>query len=154
MSRPGLELDDRLAGVHRDAYLEPVLLGPVPNGERGAHGALGVVAVGRRRAEDTHDRVPDELLHRASVALELLANALVVRRQNRAHVLRIEVLRTSGETDEVDEEHGYHSPLFTDRPLLENRAARVAELRFVGVLLAAACAGEHAGNTRVPAAGR
>ena len=138
----GLELDDRLAGVHGDAHLEAVLLGPVANGECRADRALGVVAVGRRRAEDAHDRVADELLDRAAVALELLADALVVRREDRADVLRIELLGTSGEADEVDEQDGDDAALLAGPPGLgERRAARVAELREVGVLLAAARAG-------------
>ena len=84
----------------------PSCFRPVADGERRAYGALGVVAVRRRRTEDAHHRVPDELLDRAAVALELLADALVVRREDRAHVLRIELLGTSGEADEVDEEDG------------------------------------------------
>ena len=43
----GVECDDRLAGVDGDAQLEPFALGPVADGESGAHGPLGVVAVCR-----------------------------------------------------------------------------------------------------------
>ena len=144
MPRARLELDDRLAGVHRDSHLQPVLLGPVADGERCAHGALGVVAVRRRRAEDAHDRVPDELLDRAAVALELLADAFVVRSEDRPNVLWVELLGAPGEADEVDEEDGDDAPLLAGPPGLDEwRAARVAELREVGVLLPAACAGRH-----------
>jgi hypothetical protein len=42
-----------------------------------------------RRAEEGHDRIADELLDGAAVALELGANALVVRPQDRLDVLGI-----------------------------------------------------------------
>ena len=90
-----LELDDRLARVHRDPHLEPVLARPVSNGERGANGPLVVVAERPGGAEDAHHRVADELLHHAAEALELGADALVVRRQDRADVLGIERSRSA-----------------------------------------------------------
>ena len=48
--------------------------------ERGAHGALGVVLVGDRRAPDGHHRVADELLDRAAVALDDVAGEVEVAR--------------------------------------------------------------------------
>ena len=69
------------------------MLGPVADGERGANGPLGIVAVRHRGAEHAHDRVADELLDLAAVALELAADTLVVRHQEGAHVLGIELLR-------------------------------------------------------------
>ncbi len=86
------ELDDRLTGVDGDPHLEPVLARPVSDCERGANRALVVVAECSRRAEDAHHRVADELLDPAPETLELGANALVVRRQDRADVLGIELL--------------------------------------------------------------
>jgi RecJ-like exonuclease len=56
-----------------------------------------------RCSEQGHDRIPDELLDRAAVALELGPDALVVRPQDRLHVLRIECLGLRGEPDEVAE---------------------------------------------------
>jgi hypothetical protein len=50
-----------------------------------------------------HHRVADELLDRAAVALELRAEARMVRRQQSAHVLRVELFGPRGEADEVDE---------------------------------------------------
>ena len=76
----------------------------VADRERRADGALGVVLVRGRRAEERHDRVPDELLDRSAVALELRAHALVVRSEERLDVLRIERLRARGEADEVAED--------------------------------------------------
>ena len=45
----------------------------VADRERRADGALGIVLVRDRRAEERHHRVADELLDRAAVALELRA---------------------------------------------------------------------------------
>ena len=44
------------------------------------------------RAEERHHGVADELLHRAAEALELRAQALVVGREDRPHVLGVELL--------------------------------------------------------------
>jgi hypothetical protein len=80
---------------------------PVADGERRAHGALGVVLVRQRRAEDGHHRVADELLHRAAPLLELFAQTLVIRAENRLDILGVERLGTRGEPDEVREQDGY-----------------------------------------------
>ena len=139
-----IEGHQRLARVHRDAELQPFVLGPVPDGERGPHRALGVVAVGDRRAEDAHDGIADELLDAPAVALELSPNALVVGNEERPHVLRVELLGAGGEPDEIDEQHGDDSPFLPGRGGSgEGCAAGVAELRPVRVLLSAAWAGEH-----------
>ncbi len=61
----------------------------VADRERRADGALGVVLVRGRRAEEGHHRVADELLDRAAVALELGTDALVVGPQERLDVLGI-----------------------------------------------------------------
>ena len=66
---------------------------PVADRERGAHGALRVVLVRDRGSEERHDGVADELLDRAAVAFELVAQVLPVRVEERPHVLGIEVLR-------------------------------------------------------------
>ena len=82
------------AGVDADAELELCLLveDPVADGERGADGALGVVLVRDGGAEDRHHRIADELLDRSAEALELVAQARVVRAEQRAHLLRIHLL--------------------------------------------------------------
>ena len=66
-------------GRDPDAELEPLLDCEVADRERRAHGPLGIVLVRRRRAEERHHGVADELLDGAAVALELGADALVVR---------------------------------------------------------------------------
>ena len=104
--RTRVDVDERLAGVHRDAHLElAVLDDPVADRERRAHRALGIVLVRDRRAEHRHHRVADELLHGAAALLELGAQPLVVRAQDRLDVLRVERLGARGEADEVGEEH-------------------------------------------------
>ncbi len=59
-----------------------------------------------RRPEEGHHRVADELLDRAAEALELGAEAGVVRAEDRLHVLGIERLRPRREADQVGEQHG------------------------------------------------
>ncbi len=88
------ESDERLAGVDRDAQLQLVglLEHPVADRQRGAHGALRVVLVRDRGAEERHDCVADELLHGAAEALQLGAQPRVVRGEERADVLGVEPL--------------------------------------------------------------
>ena len=99
-----VEADERLAGRDPDPQLELLLEREVADRERRADGALGIVLVGGRRAEERHHRVADELLDRAAVALELGADALVVRAEERLDVLGVERLRACGEADEVAED--------------------------------------------------
>ena len=76
---PSVERDERLAGVHADPNFERehrirlVHLGDrLLDRERSADGALRVVFVRDRGAEDTDDGVPDELLDRTSMPLEFV----------------------------------------------------------------------------------
>jgi hypothetical protein len=62
--------------------------------------------VGNRRAEDGHHGVADELLNRAGMPLELVADASVVRGEQLANVLGVEPLGLGGEANEVDEDNG------------------------------------------------
>ena len=78
--RSGAERDDSFSGVDADADLERQLrvvlvqLGDrIQDAKPCPHGPLGVVLMREGRPEDGHDRVPDELLHRPRVALDLLA---------------------------------------------------------------------------------
>ena len=103
-SRACIERDERLAGRDPDAKLEPVLEGEVADRERCPHGALGIVLVRDGSPEERHHRVPDELLDGAAVALELAADASVVRAQKRVDVLGIHRLRALREADEVAED--------------------------------------------------
>jgi hypothetical protein len=83
-----------VARVDADPELERIVPARkrVADRQRRPDGALRVVVVRHRRAEDGHHRVADELLDRAAVALELAAEPLVVRPQDRLDVLRIELV--------------------------------------------------------------
>ncbi len=149
---PGVEAHERLAGGDANADVKlPRLVGLVQLGDRLAYGErcpdgpLGVVLARRRRAEDRHHGVADELLHRAAVALELEAHALVIAGEDRPHVFGIELLGLRGEADEVGEEDGDDlALLLRARGLGRERCrARIAEAGAVGVLLAATRAGDH-----------
>ena len=78
--------------------------GEVADRERRADGALGVVLVRRRRPEERHHRVADELLDGAAVSLELGADALVVGAEDSLDVLRVHRLGPRREADEVAED--------------------------------------------------
>ena len=102
----------RLAGVDRDPNLQVEvgiafvqLVHRRAHRERGSHRAFRVVATCKRRAEDGHDRIADELLDGPAARLDLLTYACEVRRQDRAHVLGVEALGARREADEVGEEH-------------------------------------------------
>ena len=146
--RPGGERDHRLAGRHADPHVQAEgrvgrvqLAQGVSCGYRRAHGALGVVLVRQRRAEEGHDGVADELLHGAAVALELGLHPGVVGRQHPADVLGVELLCAAGEPDQVGEQHGDDLALLEDGRLglagLEGGAAGGAEGQAEGDHLAA-----------------
>ena len=69
----GARLDGALRGAQKRHRLDEV--------EGCAHGTLGVVLVGHRRAPDGHHGIADELLDRAAVALDALTGQLEVARQ-------------------------------------------------------------------------
>ena len=148
---PRRERDDRLAGVYgaTNTELELRLLHVecghrVADGESRPNGALGIVAMGGRRAEDGHDGVADELLHDPAKGLQLVAHRPVIRRQDRAHVLRIELLRARREAHEVDEDDADEPALLAPRRLLlERSSAREAETGDLRVVLAAGTASGH-----------
>jgi hypothetical protein len=58
----------------------------------GAHRAQRVIFVKQRNAEDRHDGVADELLDRATVALQDRSGGREVARQGATHRFRIELL--------------------------------------------------------------
>ena len=103
--------DERLAGVDSDPHLDALLERPVADRERRANRPLGIVLVRRRRAEERHHRVADELLDRAAVALELGADVPVVAAELGGDVLGVDLLGARREADEVGEEDGDDLPL-------------------------------------------
>ena len=58
--------------------------------EGGQHGATGVVLVGERRAEQRHEAVAEELVHRALVAVHLGQRRLEEPAQERVHAVGAE----------------------------------------------------------------
>ena len=156
----GADGDGGLAGEHAGARPQArVELGHGGDEvERGAHGALGVVLVGDRRAPDGHHRVADELLDRAAVALDRrCARGRSSGRAARACPRRRAPPRRR-EADQVDEEHRHESPLGLRRRsrrggalgAAERRPALAAELLARLVRGAAARAGDARAARRTP----
>ena len=71
-----------------------------------ADGTFRIVLVRGRHAEHPHDRVSDELLHHAAVALDLGPRHPGVGREHLVHVFGIRRLRGGREPDQVAEERG------------------------------------------------
>jgi DNA-binding CsgD family transcriptional regulator len=88
--------------------------------------------------------------HACGAALELATQVRVVRSEQPAHVLGIELLGAGGEADQIGEEHRHDLALFTHRRggSLQPRAARVAEPGGVRILSRAARADDHALSVR------
>ena len=123
------------------------LLDRLQDAEAGPDGPFGVVLVCHGRAEDGHDRVADELLDRAAVALDLLPQASVVGADAGADVLGVSRFRGGGEADEVAEEHGDDLALLLHRRCRlrgERRAAEGAERELARELLTAGGTRRHA----------
>ena len=131
------------------------LLDRLQDAEAGPDGALRIVLVCRRGAEDGHDRVPDELLDRAAVALDVLPQAGVVGADAGADVLGVSRFRGGGEADEVAEEDGHDLALLLHgcrRLRGQRRRTERAEGELARQLLAARRACRHARSLRRPIA--
>jgi hypothetical protein len=137
----GVERHDRVACVHRCACgeLEPVVAvevsDPLEDGETGPHGALRIVSVCGRRAEDGHHRIADVLLDNPAVLLDPPLCVSVVELLLLPDVLWVCAVGAGGEADEVDEEHRDELALLARcGRRLEPAAAAVAEARLRRVL--------------------
>jgi len=109
------------ANLHLDA-LRPSQAGRVlPDGVLHAQGGIacahGVILVGQRRAEQRHDAVAHDLVHRALVAVDGLHHVLEDRIENLARLLRIAVGEQLHRALEVGEQHGHLLPLALERGL-------------------------------------
>ena len=71
-----------------------------------ADGALRIVLVGDRRAEDGHDLVPDDLVDAASVRADVGRETVEAAVEEVLHVLGIAVLGQRCEADDVGEQDG------------------------------------------------
>ena len=106
-----------LAGVHPGADREPNAPLPLelvvqhilraPHARGGAHSAQRVVLVELGQPEDGHDRVPDELLDDAAVALELGAHRVEVARHHLAQRLGVELLAHRSRALQVGKHDGH-----------------------------------------------
>ncbi len=104
----------------------------------------GVVLVELRQPEDRHDRIADELLDHASVALELGAHRVEVPSHHLAERLRVELFAHGRRALEV-REHDRHdlAVLVRGGSRRERRPARQAELGDLRVLGTALRADRH-----------
>ncbi len=110
-----------------------------------------VVLVQRREAEHGHDRVADELLDDAAVALELVAHGVEVARHHLAQRLGVELLAHARRPLQVGEDDRHDLPdlLGGDGRAGDDRGAtREAELRDVRVLRTALRAERHRRESR------
>jgi hypothetical protein len=137
LARERIERDHRLTGVDSQADSQVddlhhlVQLGHrIAHRERRPDGALRIVLVCDGGPEDGHDRVPDELLDDSPEALDLGSDSREVRRQQAAHVLRVQPLGVCGRVDEIGEEDA-HDLALLDGPGLrgDGGATRGAEAR-------------------------
>ena len=110
--RPGIEPHPH-AERHGLARLErqrPVGHG-AGNSEGGERGAPGMVLVGDGRAEERHEAVAQELVHRAFVAVHLRQGELEEAAQEVVHQVGAEALGEGGGAHEIAEEHGHRLAL-------------------------------------------
>ena len=111
---------DDLAGVdpspHFDANAVVLLELGVQLNERSSHvdggadGSERIVLVQRRQSEHGHDRVADELLDGAAVALERALHRIEVARHHSAEQLGIEPLAEARRPDDIAEDDRHDLP--------------------------------------------
>jgi hypothetical protein len=109
------------------------------------HCSLRVVLVRGRSPEHRYDRVADELLHGAAVALDLASQAGVVGPDPGSHILGICLVGCGREPHQVAEQHGNDLALLGQRAWghPEGSGAEPAEGEAFGVVLATTRAGCH-----------
>ena len=98
---------------HADRELHSVLSGQLPlprsdgltNSQRRQHGPSGVILVGKRRPEQCHETITQELVDRTLVPVDLIQCELEELVQQCVHCLRAEPLRQGRRVRNVAEEH-------------------------------------------------
>ena len=126
-----------LSGVDPDPVLETNaarafqalvdLLQPDAHVPGGVERSVRVVAVGHRQAEHGHDRVADELLHRAARALDLGPHTAQVGVDHLLQTLSVEALSEGRRADQVGEQDRYDLPLLERDLRLDRLSAFRAE---------------------------
>ena len=105
--RPGVDADmeqQRQAGAGRHCSPSRAVRGD--HVERGAERPLGIVLMRHRRAEQSEQRIADELVDKAAKPLDRRGQFLEQLVLQRLHDLRVELLAQRGEAAEVGEQHG------------------------------------------------
>ena len=150
-----LHIDQDVAGLDPDPHRElrlPLRREPVVqlgqdrlHLERGADGPLRIVLMRLRHPEHREHRVAHELLEQPAVALDLDAQPVERAPHHGLHDLRVLLLGERRRSHQIGEERRRELQLGARLVLgTERRRAVQAELRPLGVLLAAARAGDHA----------
>ncbi len=138
-----LRARDDLAGRDPDPAFDAELGEGVAHLDRRPHCAQRVVLVQDRNSEYGHDRVTDELLDGAAVALDDRLHALEVACEQGTERLRVERLAERRRVCDVAEEHGHDLALLA-RATIRSRAALGTEPESAGGLVPAHGAGGHA----------
>src|SRR6185312_13101550 len=106
--------------------------------EGDADGPLAVVLLRERGAPDGHDRIADEFLDGAAVALDRAPGGVEVAGEELAHLLRVARAGERREADQVGEEHRHHPPLGCRRLRRRHGRGRGDERRPAGAAEAVA----------------
>jgi hypothetical protein len=146
-----VESDERFTRVDADPDMEIEVRIPfvrarqrLSNRERCANGALRIVFVRGRCAEDRHHGIAGELLDRAVALLELLAHERVVGSQHRSHIFNVHPLGPARKADEIREQDRNDLPfLETTSAFHEPGATACAEVSIHRVRMVAVAANPH-----------
>ena len=134
-----------LAGVEADPRLHAELGQGVAHLHCGAAGSERVVLVHLGDAEDSHDRIADELLHRPPVRLDDPLHPLEVAGEQSSQRLGVGRLAQRGRAGDVAEQDGDGLALLAGGGgALHGRSALLAEPRLLAVLMTTAGADRHA----------
>ena len=141
----GLAHDD-FAGVDSDPERQPAteqLSQCASHCEGCVQRPFGVVLLRCGRAEGSHHRVADELLHGAAGPLDLSRHRLVEAVEHRPGALGIQGICQRSRAHEIGEEHRHELALLARRGGLGRRGADRTEARVSGKVGAALCARRH-----------
>jgi hypothetical protein len=154
LDRSGVQHHQRLPGGHPHPHMQiQRWVGLVELGDRladsqgGPHRPLRVVLVGDRSAEQRHHRVPDELLHRPPIALQVGPQPSVVGGEQAPDVLDVQPLRPAGEPDQVAKQHADDLAFLPSGQCRSGQRRRTAQAEPgpLGIVLTTALTDRHPG---------